>query len=500
MNLKAYGITDNAESNFAAGFNGSALQCTLDTGDGALFPTTIHSTATSGGTSTTLNCTGIQAMGVAVGDAIRNITDGSEAVVTAVATNSVTTTPLKGGSGNTWDNNDEWAVGSFVITAIHYNTTNTPSSGINKREKILVDYRSGDILYFNTNGRGYDGTSGQTFATNDNVYLFVKKLDYLGLLYGIIDNLSRIVTIENAFINKDGSIPFDNNVAIKAKNNVGANVDLLKFLATNILEFQTLPRNPSSRSISNDYDLIDKKYFDDNSDDTFSVTYGETIAVGEILYFNSGDSKWYKADANDTSKVRARVVAVESGNASDVKRVRKAGTGTVVKEGGGNWTVGQMVYLSDTAGAGSHTPSSTTSVPIGMAITTTTVLLSWGKKMARGTGTSQAANGTNDETKTIGFRAERILLTGKIQSDGVSDISRGTIEYINGVFGGGFAYSKLATVDFGYMPSSGITDTSGGKTSTLSINSVTDTTFVIRTVNSGGAAGSSDINWIAIGE
>lgn len=261
--LIGYGIVDNAEGNLDAGINGSATQCQLGSGEGALFPTTINGAATSGGTSTTLNSTGIQADGVVAGDIIKNLTDGSEAVVRTVSTNSITTTPLQGGSDDTWENNDEWAVGSFVITAVQYNTTNTPSSGIAKREKILVDYRATDILHFNTNGRGYDGTSGQSFDANDNIYYFVKKLEYEGLLKGIIDNLDRIVEIEDEYINSDGSNPFDNNVAFTARNNAdSADIDLFKLLTTDILEFQTLPRNPSTRTISDDYDIVDKKYVD----------------------------------------------------------------------------------------------------------------------------------------------------------------------------------------------------------------------------------------------
>jgi hypothetical protein len=498
VNLIGFGNADNADGNLDAGISAVATQCTLGSGEGADFPTTINGTATSGGTATTLNSTGIQAAGVAVGDVIKNITDGSEAVVSAVATNSVTTTPLQGGSGNTWDNADVWAVGSFVVTVIQYNTTDTPSSGINKREKILVNYRSSDILYFNASGRGYDGGSGQSFDANDNVYLFVKDLEYQGLLDGIVDNLIRVVAIENVqpnYIQKDGSVEFDNNVAVTARDNADAtDVDLFKLTTGDVLEFQTLPRNPSTRSISNNYDIIDKKYFDDNSSDTFSVTYGETIAIGEVLYFKLSDSKWYKADADDTAKVRARAVAVEAGNADDSKLVRKGGVATGLT----GLTAGTQYYLSDTAGAVSATPSTTTVVPVGIALSTTTLLLTWGKKVASGVGATQIS--TTTETITTGFRVEHLIFMGRAWARG--DLyEEGEVHIVAGVIGYGMVSRDTGTGELTSVSTLPFNATDATETVSLTVNNFTDTGFdIVSTFANRSDATTDRLKWVAIGE
>ena len=65
--LNPYETKDDAEGNLASGISGVSPSCTLSSGDGANFPTTINGSATSAGTANTLNSTGIQAAGVEVG-------------------------------------------------------------------------------------------------------------------------------------------------------------------------------------------------------------------------------------------------------------------------------------------------------------------------------------------------------------------------------------------------------------------------------------------------
>src|SRR3954467_6023095 len=90
-----------------AGISAAATSIVLQSGNGANFPQPYSSTCTSAGSSTTLNCTGISATtgGSAQGGVgIWNKTDGSVAVITAVAANSLTTTRLLGGTNNSWSN------------------------------------------------------------------------------------------------------------------------------------------------------------------------------------------------------------------------------------------------------------------------------------------------------------------------------------------------------------------------------------------------------------
>ena len=64
LSLAAKGVTapkDQASTTLAAGIISSDLTITLASGGGALFPQPYNGTATSGGTASTLNCTGISA-------------------------------------------------------------------------------------------------------------------------------------------------------------------------------------------------------------------------------------------------------------------------------------------------------------------------------------------------------------------------------------------------------------------------------------------------------
>src|ERR1022692_4805364 len=94
---------DNASGQLSSGINNSVTSIPLQTGNGANFPQPYNGTATSGGTAATLNATGISAAiggSAQVGNWVWNQTDGSIAVITAVATNSLTTTRLIGGTDN----------------------------------------------------------------------------------------------------------------------------------------------------------------------------------------------------------------------------------------------------------------------------------------------------------------------------------------------------------------------------------------------------------------
>lgn len=183
---------DNAIGRLASGISAASLTIPLQAGQGALFPAALSASATSGGSSTLLNSTGIQAAGVVAGQIIHNVTDGSWAVVLSVSTNSVTTTVLKGGSANTWANTNIWSVNSFVITLINYDTDGVT---VLKREKVLIDRRSTDNLFVNNSGRGFDGSSAQTFATSDYVYLFWVSASMDGLSEGIAQIVQDIETL-----------------------------------------------------------------------------------------------------------------------------------------------------------------------------------------------------------------------------------------------------------------------------------------------------------------
>lgn len=182
MQYNLFKTKDQAEGQFDSGIGASTLTIVLKTGEGAEFPTIYRGTTTSLGSSVLLNKTGIGASGIAVGDFIENITDGSHAVVLTVSTNSLTTTTLRGGSDNTWQSADTYAVGRFVATLTKRNAT---TGAITAREQVLIGNRSSDTLTVETGGRGYNGTTARTFDADDYVSVFVTS--------NLFDNLPKAV-------------------------------------------------------------------------------------------------------------------------------------------------------------------------------------------------------------------------------------------------------------------------------------------------------------------
>lgn len=172
----AFATIDEAVGQLQSGINASVTSIPLQSGNGANFPQPYSSTTTSGGTSTALNCTGISATiggSGQVGKLIMNLTDGSIAVITAVATDALTTSRLLGGSDNTWQNGDRWAIDAFVATFAIVSTSAYGVQSITQSEEALIIGRSTDTLTVATGGRGYNSTTAAAFSASDYVYLFV---------------------------------------------------------------------------------------------------------------------------------------------------------------------------------------------------------------------------------------------------------------------------------------------------------------------------------------
>lgn len=526
--LIEWGIEDNAESTLDLTIGAADLSLQVDTGDGDEFPATINGTATSTGDSNTLNDTGIGASGVAVGDFIRNLTDGSYSVILSIAADTIETLPLWGGSGNTWESGDTWVVNAFVVSVEQYTTQGSPSSGVVKREKIYITQRASgsDIMTVPSGGRGYDGSTAQGFNAGDSVYLFVKDLEYQGLVNGIKNIYDRMNTAETTLsasvLLKDGSIPLNNNTTFKARNAANsANVDLFKLTASDVLEFQTLPRNPSSRSISNDYDLIDKKYFTDNLPGQTSRVAGGTITVTSDpipVYISDGTGgrtagRFYQADANDTTNFAQSAIYF-------VKESTTAGNSYTLYSGlvsGFTGLTADRVYFLDDSGVVSTTPG-TTIVPLGRSVSTTEIDMNapLSMKMADGvfTDVNVTASATTDETINLGFVPVYIEIEYYIQGH---DASTSTASYfretgkalwkgasiVNNVLYGSASSGSdngAATTFNGNIfgspdgsnPSAG---TGGGNSAetltTLSINSVSASGFVRRVTSTVQAAGNN---------
>lgn len=158
---------NEAQVQMSSGVSSSGDTIQLKTGEASLLPAGNMSTATSAGTATTLNSTGIGAK-VAVGDFIRNITDGSIAWVLTVSADSITTTTLANGSANVWASSNEWVVGSFYAWLSKKDGSGNDST----RELVFVKYVDSATDQMHIETRGVEGAA-TTFAADDYISVYV---------------------------------------------------------------------------------------------------------------------------------------------------------------------------------------------------------------------------------------------------------------------------------------------------------------------------------------
>lgn len=244
---------------------------------------------------------------------------------------------------------------------------------------------------------------------------------------------------------------------------------------------------------------------------TMNITTGEAIdgsSTPQAVCIKASDGLLYKADANDATLNMAVGFVTTNALISTSTPVVIAG----VVSGFTGLTQNATYYVSDTAGATSPTQSTTCAIPVGKAISTTQILVGLGKRVASGSIThASAATGTQDVTTTIGFRATKITLgvsaaiTGST-SDGKTRatlVYMGTTQISKGAFNeddaSGFAITTANVVDYICDPgTAGVgayARSSGGNRAEIAVtlNSITNTTFVTRIVNSlaAGAGGNS---------
>lgn len=82
---------------------------------------------------------------------------------------------------------------NFIATLVQYNTTEDPTSWINKTEKVLCTIRDTDTL---TITRGFDGDTATTFDTWDFIYLNVVSAVTEDIQNEVTDLWSRVSTTE----------------------------------------------------------------------------------------------------------------------------------------------------------------------------------------------------------------------------------------------------------------------------------------------------------------
>ena len=578
-----FALKDNAEAQLDSNIGASTLSIILNAGQGALFPQPYSGTTTSGGSSTTLNKTGIGSSGIAAGDFIENTTDGSHAYVVSVATDSLTTTELQGGSDNTWQNADGYLVNAFIGTL---NKRNVDTGAITAYEKVKIIGRSTDSLTVDPSGRGYDGSTAQSFVADDYFNLFVtakplqemrkafadicQQLDLKASITYVQSSLSArtwkdpvvvattgaqtlasdfengdtidgvVLATGNRILIKDQADPIENGIytvnasgaptratdfdspsevtgaaitIIKGTSNadtawictsdspvigsdaivfaqVGASISKASQAEAQAGTDDTKFMTPSKVVDSLDYRPYYRKSF----------TFGEAIdgtTTPQACYIKASDGKVYKADANLSLEAEYQFVGFTKEN------VALNGTGNVIIEGlvdgFSALTINQNYYASDTAGAISSTPSTTAFYKVARAITADTILIEKGAKIIIGSVTltnPASAGSTADTTINVPFKAKRISLKGYLticDSAGSVCVTRvfdhewNGNSSIGGIYSKGAGNGSFSTLTGAGRDTSAPVDqpASGTNRSSLTVNvqSVTDSTVVIRLTN-----------------
>lgn len=103
------------------------------------------------------------------------------------------------------------------------------------------------------------------------------------------------------------------------------------------------------------------------------ATLGETVAAGKAVYIPRGNSKYFKAQANQ-SRQPALGLTIESGVLDDQVRVQRVGP---IVDTGWSWVIGKPVYLSpDTPGELTQVPPAAGKQFMGIASASDKIILS----------------------------------------------------------------------------------------------------------------------------
>lgn len=140
------------------------------------------------------------------------------------------------------------------------------------------------------------------------------------------------------------------------------------------------PANSSlTKTATSAGEYITKYHFDTNGGNTSNFdqllcagTAGETVAAGNLVYFDDTDNEWKKTDADTAASVNNVLLGIAQGAGTDGASI----SGGVLLAGLDNnqssMTAGDIMYASNTAG-GISSSAGTTEVVIGIARTTTSL-------------------------------------------------------------------------------------------------------------------------------
>lgn len=248
-----------------------------------------------------------------------------------------------------------------------------------------------------------------------------------------------------------------------------------------------------------------------------TVTTGEALdgtSTPVAVAMSTATATVFKADADNPSRVG--FLGFMNTSAALATSVNILSDGII--SGFSGLTPGDTYYVSDTAGAISNSPSTTTSILAGLAISATQLLIKRGNKVRAGSiSHSAAAGATQNLTVTIGFTPSIILTQFVINSnsDGTDYPYYGNAMFLGTVLAGAWGMAcdvgSSVSTPLNIMNSMARANTLSSKNVnsgtayshlTHSIPSLSDSGFTSRVVNTtdagGGRTCAADIYYLAI--
>lgn len=153
-----------------------------------------------------------------------------------------------------------------------------------------------------------------------------------------------------------------------------------------------------------------------------TYTYGETLAVGDAVYLKASDSKIYKADADVQTQIDAYVgIVAVAGVLNDTNRIFAPGK---IATGLSGLTAGTVYYLSNTAGGLSAT-TGTIALIVGVALSTTTLLVLRDTKVNPVGDGSDGAFAQSSGTTTLNTASKTVYQYTSFALTGTADLATG---------------------------------------------------------------------------
>lgn len=140
------------------------------------------------------------AEGVKIGDTIKNVTDNSSGIVTALTATTISSSPLSGGTLNTWAATDTYEIKMDSISTIKFKVTPSPGA-----QPFSLDQTT-TVLAFNDFNNAQNGTylatlpfggGADPFPTANTVYWTHSWLVGSGPAIGLGDIVEFTVNIKN---------------------------------------------------------------------------------------------------------------------------------------------------------------------------------------------------------------------------------------------------------------------------------------------------------------